>query len=64
MCRGTPGNLTVLAAVLLAAAAGVVAFVPDDSTGLAVAQSAAAAVLGSGAVAAFLGGSFIGELQK
>lgn len=64
VCRGTPGNLTFLGLVFLAVAAGAVLIIPDDSTGLVVAQSAAALAVGGAGVAAFLGGSFIGELQK
>jgi hypothetical protein len=62
--RGTPGALTSTAVVLLAAAAAVVYFVPDTDTTLLVAQAVGAGVLGAAGIAAFVGGSFLGSLQK
>jgi hypothetical protein len=62
--RGTPGKLSGAAVLLLAAAAAVVYFVPDTDTTLLVAQAAGAAVLGAGGVAALVGGSILGNLQK
>jgi hypothetical protein len=47
-----------------AAAAALVYFVPDDSTGLVAAQVAGASALGAGAIAAFVGSSILGNLQK
>jgi hypothetical protein len=38
--------------------------VPDDTTTLVAAQVAGAAVLGAGAIAAFVGSSVLGSLQK
>jgi hypothetical protein len=49
---------------LFVAAVGAVVFIPDDNASLVVAQSVLAVTLGGVGVAAFLGGSFIGELQK
>lgn len=64
VCRQTPGNLKALAIVLLLVAAGTVVVIPDDSTGLVIAQYTLVAALGSAGVAALLGGSFVGMLQK
>ncbi len=62
--RGTPGALTGLALVLLAAAAGVVVAVPDTDTTLLVAQAAGAVLLGGAGLAALAGASVLGSLQK
>lgn len=63
-CRNTPGLLSTAGLLAAAAAAALVYFVPDDSTGLVAAQVAGASALGAGAIAAFVGSSILGNLQK
>lgn len=62
--RSSPGKLSVLGLVLLLSAAAVVVAVPDTDNTLLAAQAAGAAVLGAGGLAALVGGSFLGNLQK
>jgi hypothetical protein len=38
--------------------------IPDDTTGLVAAQVAGASALGAAAIAAFVGSSILGNLQK
>lgn len=63
-CRNTPTALSLTGWTLLAAAAALVYFIPDDSTGLIAAQVAGASVLGGAAVAALVGAGFLSQLQK
>jgi Protein of unknown function (DUF1118) len=62
--RNTPGLLSTTGLVAAAAAAALVYAVPDDSTALIAAQATGAAVLGGAAIAAFVGSSLLGSLQK
>lgn len=61
---GTPGLINTVGVVALAAAAGLVFAVPDDSTAAIVAQAVGAATLAGAGAAAFAGASFLEELQK
>jgi hypothetical protein len=63
-CRNTPGLLSTAGLAAAVAAAALVYLVPDDSTGLVAAQVAGASALGAGAIAAFVGSSILGNLQK
>lgn len=62
--KKTPGTINALGLVLLAAAAGVVYAVPDDSTALLAAQAVGAAVLAGAGGAAFVGSSLLASFQK
>eukprot|EP00877_Chromochloris_zofingiensis_P007189 jgi/Chrzof1/2723/Cz11g26170.t1 len=62
--ENTPTALSLTGWTLLAAAAALVYFIPDDSTGLIAAQVAGASVLGGAAVAALVGAGFLSQLQK
>jgi len=62
--KKTPGLLTAAGLALVAAAGATVYFLPDDSTGSLVAQAVAAGALGGAGVAALVGSSFLGDLQK
>lgn len=62
--RGSPSKLAVLGLVLLVAAAGVVAALPDTDSTLVALQAAGAALLSIAGLGALLGGSFLGSLQK
>lgn len=62
--RNTPGLLSTAGLAAAVAAAALVYLVPDDSTGLVAAQVAGASALGAGAIAAFVGSSILGNLQK
>jgi hypothetical protein len=62
--KNTPGLLSTAGLLAAVAAAALVYLVPDDSTGLVAAQVAGASALGAGAIAAFVGSSILGNLQK
>jgi hypothetical protein len=62
--RNTPSALYAAALALAAAGGALVYFVPDDTTTLIVAQAVGAGVLIGGAVGAFVGASFLSNLQK
>lgn len=62
--RNTPGLLSTAGLFSAIGAAALVYLVPDDSTGLVAAQVAGASALGAGAIAAFVGSSILGNLQK
>jgi hypothetical protein len=62
--RSTPGTLSAVGYVLVAAAAAVVYFAPDETTGQLVAQAVGAAALALGGAAALVGAGFLADLQK
>jgi len=62
--RGTPGLLTAAAFGLCLLGPAAVYVLPDDSTGLVVAQAAIAAVSVLGGAAAFGGAQLLGKLQS
>ncbi|KAF8060503.1 Mettl20 [Scenedesmus sp. PABB004] len=62
--KSTPGLLSTLGLVAAVGAAGLVYAIPDDSQALVAAQVVGAATLGGAAIAAFVGSSILGSLQK
>ncbi|CAI6001099.1 unnamed protein product [Closterium sp. NIES-64] len=62
--RSTPGTLQAIAFLLLLAGPAFVYFVPDDSTGLIVAQVVVSLLCAFGGAAAFGAGQLLASLQK
>eukprot|EP01025_Chloroclados_australasicus_P043942 TRINITY_DN4721_c0_g1_i4.p1 TRINITY_DN4721_c0_g1~~TRINITY_DN4721_c0_g1_i4.p1 ORF type:complete len:154 (-),score=22.57 TRINITY_DN4721_c0_g1_i4:239-700(-) len=62
--RSTPSKINTVAFLLLAAAAGSIFAIPDDTAPLVAAQVALGGALVGGALAAFAGSSLLSDLQK